>query len=186
MSITRLKCPQPFNFFFLVDVRIFQELVFDKNFQKYWILIFLRVLKVKVVWTIFSPIVRISPPLGQCTERDVRKGQRASLSCWNVWRFTENAEKMVEKCVVYGCSNSKNKQKGISIYKIPSYSDPRAEVQRRKKRWIKFINQTRKHWTLGKTSPICSVHFKHEDCKVPVNSKTAHPSPGNPRAFDWR
>ena len=46
--------------------------------------VFLRVLKVKVVLPIFSPIVRISPPLGQCTERDVRKGQRATLSCMKI------------------------------------------------------------------------------------------------------
>jgi len=122
---------------------------------------------VKVVLTIFSPIVRISPPLGQFIERDERKGQRASLSCWNVWRFTEN---MVEKCVVYGCSNSNNKQKGISMHKIPSDSDPRAEVRRRRQRWIKFVNQTRKHWTPGKTSSICSMHFKHEDFTRPFNS----------------
>ena len=36
---------------------------------------------------------------------------------------------MVEKCVAYACSNSKNKQKGISMHKIPSDSDPRAEVR---------------------------------------------------------
>ncbi|KAK2564730.1 THAP domain-containing protein 2, partial [Acropora cervicornis] len=84
--------------------------------------------------------------------------------------FTENAAKMVEKCVVYGCSNSKNKQKGISMRKIPSDSDPRAEVRRRRQRWIKFVNQTRKHWIPGKTSSICSVHFKHEDFTRPFNS----------------
>ena len=77
---------------------------------------------------------------------------------------------MVEKCVVYGCTNSKNKQKGISMHKIPSDSDPRAEVRRRRQRWIKFVNQTRKHWTPGKTSSICSVHFKHEDFTRPFNS----------------
>ncbi|XP_074610561.1 uncharacterized protein LOC141864627 isoform X2 [Acropora palmata] len=77
---------------------------------------------------------------------------------------------MVEKCVVYGCSNSNNKQKGISMHKIPSDSDPRAEVRRRRQRWIKFVNQTRKHWTPGKTSSICSMHFKHEDFTRPFNS----------------
>ena len=77
---------------------------------------------------------------------------------------------MVEKCVVYGCSNSNNKQKGISMHKIPSDSDLRAEVRRRRQRWIKFVNQTRKHWTPGKTSSICSEHFKHEDFTRPFNS----------------
>ena len=88
----------------------------------------------EVVLTIFSPIVRISPPLGQIIDRDVRKGHRASLSCWDVGRLAENTEKMVEKCVVYGCSNSNNKQKGISMHKIPSDSDPRAEV-----RWFRLL-----------------------------------------------
>ena len=72
--------------------------------------------------------------------------------------------------MVYGCSNSNNKQKGISMHKIPADSDPRAEVRRRRQRWIKFVNQTRKHWTPGKTSSICSVHFKHEDFTRPFNS----------------
>ena len=56
------------------------------------------------------------------------------------------------------------------MHKIPSDSDPRAEVRRRRQRWIKFVNQTRKHWTPGKTSSICSVHFKHEDFTRPFNS----------------
>ena len=77
---------------------------------------------------------------------------------------------MVEKCVVYGYSNSKNKQKRISLHKIPSDSDPRAEARRRRQRWIKFVSQKRKHWTSGKTSFICSVHFKHEDFTKPFNS----------------
>ena len=41
---------------------------------------FVRALEVKAVLSIFSPIVRISPPLGQMclnVERDVRKGHRA-------------------------------------------------------------------------------------------------------------
>ena len=29
---------------------------------------------------------------------------------------------MVEKCVVFGCSNSRNVEKGISMHKIPSES----------------------------------------------------------------
>ena len=37
----------------------------------------------KVVLPIFSPIVRTSPPLGQCIERDVRKGHRSM--CFSVY-----------------------------------------------------------------------------------------------------
>ena len=67
-----------------VDFDLFQELIFEKEFKNIESGLFLRALKVEVVLTIFSPIVRISPPLGQSIERDVRKGHRASLSCWDV------------------------------------------------------------------------------------------------------
>ncbi|XP_073256636.1 uncharacterized protein [Porites lutea] len=77
---------------------------------------------------------------------------------------------MVEKCVVFGCSNSRNVERGISMHKIPSDNDPRPEVLRRRQRWIKFVNETRKHWTPGKTSSICSVHFKPEDFTRPFQS----------------
>ena len=53
---------------------------------------------------------------------------------------------MVEKCVVFRCSSSQNKEKGISMHKIPSDSNPRTEVRRRRQRWIKFVNEMRKHW----------------------------------------
>ena len=56
------------------------------------------------------------------------------------------------------------------MHKIPSDSDLRTEVCRRRKRWIKFVNETRKHWTVGKTSSICSVHFKPEDFTRPFQS----------------
>ena len=77
---------------------------------------------------------------------------------------------MVEQCVVFGCSNFQNKEKGISMHKIPSDSDPRTEVRRRRQRWIKFVNETRKHCTVGKNSSICSVHFKPEDFTRPFHS----------------
>ena len=38
---------------------------------------------------------------------------------------------MVEKCVVIGCTDSRNKEKGISMHKIPSDNDSRLEVRRR-------------------------------------------------------
>ena len=44
----------------------------------------------KAVLSIFSPIIRISPPLSQMCpnmERDIRKGHRTSLSCWDMRRF---------------------------------------------------------------------------------------------------
>ena len=79
-----MKVPLTLQLFFLVDFDVFQELIFEKKFKNIESGLFLRALKVEVVVTIFSPIVRISPPLGQSIERDVRKGHRASLSCWDV------------------------------------------------------------------------------------------------------
>ena len=70
--------------FFLVDLDIFQELIFEENFKNIESGLFLRALKVEVALTIFSPIVRISPHSAKSIERDVRKGHRASLSCWDV------------------------------------------------------------------------------------------------------
>ena len=79
-------------------------------------------------------------------ERDVRKGHRAKYP-----KIRGNASivnrKMVEKCMVFACSNSRNVEKGISIHKIPSDNDPRPE-------WCPFLtSQLRKcqisdasHW----------------------------------------
>ena len=55
----------------------------------------------KVVLTIFSPIVPTCSPLGQCTDCDVRKGQARVVG---MCEDSRGVEKMVEKCVVYGWS----------------------------------------------------------------------------------
>ena len=51
---------------------------------------------------------------------------------------------MVQKCVVYGCSNTKDEKKGISIHPIPFYGDPRPEAVKRRRKWISFVSATRK------------------------------------------
>ena len=37
-------------------------------------------------------------------------------------------ENMVQRCVAFGCSNTKDEIKGISIHQIPFYSDTRSEA----------------------------------------------------------
>ena len=37
-------------------------------------------------------------------------------------------ENMVQRCVVFGCSNTKDEIKGISIHQIPFYGDTRSEA----------------------------------------------------------
>ena len=70
---------------------------------------------------------------------------------------------MVQKCVVYGCSNTKDEKRGISIHQIPFFGDQRPEAKKRRRKWIAFVNATRKNWTASKHSVICSVHFTPAD-----------------------
>ena len=70
---------------------------------------------------------------------------------------------MVQKCVVYGCSNTKDEKRGISIHQIPFFGDQRPEAKKRRRKWIAFVNATRKNWTASKHSVICSVHFMPAD-----------------------
>ena len=70
---------------------------------------------------------------------------------------------MVQKCVVFGCSNTKDEKRGISIHQIPLFEDQRPEAKKRRRKWIVFVNVTRKNWTASKHSVICSVHFTPED-----------------------
>ena len=70
---------------------------------------------------------------------------------------------MVQKCIVYGCSNMKDEKRGISIHQIPFFSDQRPEAKKRRRKWIAFVNVKRKNWTASKRSAICSVHFTPAD-----------------------
>ena len=61
-------------------------------------------------------------------------------------------ENMVQRCVAFGCSNTKDEIKGISIHQIPFYGDTRSEAVKRRGKWISFLNGNRKHWTPSKYS----------------------------------
>ena len=80
LSLVDLKCPWPFNLFSFGRFRYLSITHFRKKFSEILNPFFLRALKVKAVLSMFSPIVRISPPLSQMCpdmEHDVRKGHRA-------------------------------------------------------------------------------------------------------------
>ena len=70
---------------------------------------------------------------------------------------------MPEKCVVFGCSNVRNKQKGIKLHLIPFYGKSDSEKQRRRKKWVDFVKLKRAHWEATEHSAVCSEHFKEED-----------------------
>ena len=70
---------------------------------------------------------------------------------------------MPDRCVVYGCNNTKDHEHGISIHKIPYFGDVRPEAKKRRKRWTDFVKQKRAKWSESKFSVICSEHFVPED-----------------------
>ena len=70
---------------------------------------------------------------------------------------------MPEKCVVFGCSNVRNKKKDIKFHPIPFYGKSDSEKQRRRKNWVDFVKLKRAHWEPTKHSTVCSEQFKEED-----------------------
>ena len=72
---------------------------------------------------------------------------------------------MPNRCVVYGCSNEPNLEKGIVLHCIPFADDERQEARKRRKKWIDFVQRKRLKWIPATTSSICSQHFKEEISK---------------------
>ena len=70
---------------------------------------------------------------------------------------------MPEKCVVFGCSNVRNKEKGIKLHPIPFYGQSDPERKKRRKKWVDFVKSKRAHWEPTPHSAVCSVHFEDED-----------------------
>ena len=70
---------------------------------------------------------------------------------------------MPEKCVVFGCSNVRNKEKGILLHPIPFFGKSESEKQKRRKKWVDFVKSKRAHWEPSEHSVVCSEHFKEED-----------------------
>ena len=69
---------------------------------------------------------------------------------------------MMLRCVVYGCSNKKDEKKRIYIHQISFYGNTRSEAVKRRRKWISFENESRKHWTSSKYSVVCSMHCKED------------------------
>ncbi len=61
---------------------------------------------------------------------------------------------MVNRCVVFGCSNEP--KKGVTLHEFPS-------GKRERDTWTRFVKRTRKNWD-GPTSNtrICSEHFSSD------------------------
>jgi len=69
---------------------------------------------------------------------------------------------MPERCVVFGCSNVCNKEKGILLHPIPFYGKADSKKQRRRRKWIDFVKSEWAHWEPSKHLAMCSEHFSEE------------------------
>jgi len=86
-------------------------------------------------------------------------------------RWLKN-EKMPKRCVAARCDNIADPAKGVSMHRIPFLNSENATAQRRRKKWIDFVLARRKNWAPGKTSSLCSMHFKEDDFQFRLDPKT--------------
>ena len=63
------------------------------------------------------------------------------------------ADIMTKKCVAQFCSNSSNKEQGISIHKFLAIEDSARQ------QWIRFVRTKRAEWKPTDSSVLCSRHF---------------------------
>ena len=70
---------------------------------------------------------------------------------------------MPARCVVAGCSNTRNLKLGIGLHTIPYYGDNRPEARKRRKKWVDFVKTKRAKWEPSESSVIFSKHFVPED-----------------------
>ena len=78
------------------------------------------------------------------------------LSC-----FGQSA--LIDKCVVFGCNNRPNKEKGISLHTIPFDGTDDMEKHKRRKKWVDFVKLKRAGWEATKHSAVRLKHFLDED-----------------------
>ena len=70
---------------------------------------------------------------------------------------------MPKRCVVAGCGNVSNKEKGVSLHIIPYSGDERNEARKRRKKLVDFVKLKCAKWQPTRYSIICSEHFKPDD-----------------------
>ena len=70
---------------------------------------------------------------------------------------------MPDRCVVTGCSNVPNSEKGIALHKIPFFGDDRNQAKARRKKWTEFVQLKHAKWSPTASSAVCSCHLAPED-----------------------
>ena len=138
--LTNLKCIWQI-FFYLLD-RIFMLFSYENRRNKFPINFSSPLLRPTNTWNFTS---------GSIQNRAWRESGDSGL--WRQYRtaiFTDfslaqcfsfaKGENMVQRCVAFGCSNTKDEIKGISIHQIPFYGDIRSEAAE-KERKVDFIRE---------------------------------------------
>ena len=78
---------------------------------------------------------------------------------------------MPERCVAARCGNTKDRDRNISMHKIPFFGDVCPIKNKRSKKWVNFVLERGKMWVPGKTSSLCSEHFASDDFQRPLNTE---------------
>ena len=85
---------------------------------------------------------------------------------------------MPTRCVVFGCNNTNDKERGISLHEIPFYGDDRPVAKQLGRQWVNFVKQKRANFEPSKRSVVCSQHFSAE-----AFGRVAIPSFSAPKKF---
>ena len=70
----------------------------------------------------------------------------------------------LERCVVYGCSNTASPTKSISVYRIPYWNDNSPIAKSRRKKWISFVQRKRDNWQPSIGSVVCVSAILYQGC----------------------
>lgn len=70
---------------------------------------------------------------------------------------------MPSRCIVGGCNNLPDLEKGIGLNLILFPDDNQPLARKRRKRWVDFVKLKQAKWEPTKTSAICFVHLKPDN-----------------------
>ena len=62
--------------------------------------------------------------------------------------------KIAKRCVAAGCSNERNLEEGISLHKLPFYSNNLPEAKKRRKKCVDFVRLKRAKWEPSQSSVL--------------------------------
>ena len=61
---------------------------------------------------------------------------------------------MPARCVLAGCSNTRNLKFGIGLHTIPYHGDDRPEARKRGRKWVDFVKMKRAKWEPSESSDV--------------------------------